>query len=588
MTVGASPSSVRTTPSRNDQRLLQSGATITSRRDLPPFKSVLTSLGELAVLVNENLRTRFAAVLLERDGPKRAAIFVAADVDLEQDRAYRNCWQNVVRALAAREIETGPAALRLDPELLSSIVEEAAVGDVNLQADEELHANLKRFESIVAYAVANRASDIHVRVVDRGRSQVLYRIDGDLQEPSEERFAYKNRGHFGRRELELTIAAAFNRYAKGEDASHGRFNARDDMQHALLECEVGGRKIRLRYNSVQRQYGFKAALRLLLDDQRRETFADLGFSAMQERALRDALAVKFGLILVCGPVGAGKSRTIKAMLEALPDLKQQAVYTIEDPVEYDVEGVDPIPVRRETVTRDPRAEDAFAAVRRNIVRMDLDSVSIGEIRDPESGLTARTLVDIGRRVFATLHERTVLGAFARLTGPDVRLDRHAITRPNFINLVVAQRLLPLLCTHCAQPAVDLAQNDPALREKLKAFQEATQLSAQPLRARRLGGCARCNGTGVHGRTAVAEILEPDPRVMRLLREGQDYEAIDHLRSTRSTDFGHQDTTGKTIFEHGIYKVYLGLVDLRDLEREIDTFKRYRAAMVSAASGGSQC
>jgi len=326
----------------------------------------------------------------------------------------------------------------------------------------------------------------------------------------------------------------------------------------------------------------------LLDDQPRETFADLGFSSMQERALREALAVKFGLILVCGPVGAGKSRTIKALLEALPDLKQQAVYTIEDPVEYDVEGVDPIPVRRETVTRDVHAEDAFAAVRRNIVRMDLDSVSIGEIRDPESGLTARTLVDIGRRVFATLHERTVLGAFARLTGPDVRLDRHAITRPNFINLVVAQRLLPLLCAHCAQSAVDRARSDPALREKLKVFQEATRLSAQPLRARRPGGCVRCNGTGVYGRTAVAEILEPDPIVMRLLREGQDYEAIDHLRSTRGTGLGDEDTTGKTIFEHGIYKVYAGLVDLRDLEREIDTCKRYRAAMAPTTRSGNPC
>ena len=330
---------------------------------------------------------------------------------------------------------------------------------------------------LIAHAVALRASDIHIeaspdRVIQRLRIDGLLR---DIDPPPA--------GLHDNIVSRIKIMAGLN-IAERRLPQDGRFR-----------LVVEGREIDLRISIVPTLHGESVVMRLLDRDRAPLDLAELGFGAELRRGLQRLLELPSGMILVTGPTGSGKTSTLYAALQQLND-RERKILTVEDPVEYQLPGINQIPVR-------PAIGLTFANLLRSLLRQDPDIILVGEIRDLETAEIAAQASLTGHLLLSTVHTNDAVSTIVRLV--DMGLEDYLLA--SVLRGVVAQRLVRCLCRACRQayePPPELLE-----RSGLAALGGGTSLQ-------RAVGCAQCNGTGYRGRTAIAELLVLDDAMRHLV------------------------------------------------------------------------
>jgi general secretion pathway protein E len=396
------------------------------------------------------------AFLVEK--PVERVIALGRDIDIGIDRLYgANSPVPAIDAHAAG----GESASDDDVRRLHDLAAEAPV--------------IRLVQDIIVRAVEAHASDIHVEPREDSLS-VRLRIDGMLH--TIERLPVSLRSAVTSR---IKIMARL-------DIAERRL-----PQDGRIKASVAGRAIDLRVSTMPTLHGESVVLRILDRSQVKLELATLGFGERFRSDVGRLITQPNGIILVTGPTGSGKTTTLYTALGML-NTEPSKIFTVEDPIEYQLAGINQIQVQ-------PRIGLTFATALRSILRQDPDVIMVGEIRDLETAEIAIQAALTGHLVLSTVHTNSAAATITRLL--DMGVDDYLLA--STIAGVVAQRLVRRLCDHCAEPA----ELSPLLVERLQAVSDRTQTAATTAvaaRARRKKGCPACRQTGFSGRTVVSELL----------------------------------------------------------------------------------
>ena len=343
---------------------------------------------------------------------------------------------------------------------------------------------IRLVDSMVYTAIQRRVSDIHVETQDDA-VYVKYRIDGVLHpamRPIDKQF---HSSILSRIKVMAELDIAEKRVPQD-----GRFKVR-----------MPGRTIDFRVSIMPSVHGEDAVIRILdkesISEQFRELRLDvLGFPEDELRRFRKYITEPYGMVLVTGPTGSGKTTTLYAALAEI-QTPEDKIITIEDPVEYQLKGVTQIPINE-------RKGLTFARGLRSILRHDPDKIMVGEIRDTETAQIAIQSALTGHLVFTTVHANNVIDVLGRFLNMGVEEYQFV----SALNCVLAQRLVRTICTKCRRPAAVQPQLleesgfDPALTGEYTFFEGA--------------GCIECGGTGYRGRTAICEVLDLSDTIRELI------------------------------------------------------------------------
>lgn len=423
------------------------------------------------------------------------------------------------------------------------------------------------FENALVFSLENEVSDWHIRIVKAAdKSHIAFRVDGVLNYP--DRFCASTG-------LILDMAAYIYNVL-GKAGSENSFNE-NTAQQCNIPYVINGRKITLRWASNQTSKGCKIVFRFLINDDIRSvrSLPELGFLPGQVGMLKTAIGIRGGGMLIAGVVGSGKSTTGQTLMTMQPE--GTALYSVEDPVEYDIPGVDQFSVSRPL--NDDGNTDPFLAVKRQIKRMDLNAILIGEIRDMQSAGLFRDICESGHSAIATIHAPSAIDMITlRLSSSELGVPRDVIATPGFINLLMYQALLPLNCPFCSLKGTDPKAG--VRPEYLEKIQRLFGISADKLKFRNMEGCSECRRedlpklNGIKGRTVVAEIVELDHTMLKLYRDQRNLELKNYIRSLRTSAFDDPDCTGKTVLEVAMYKVSCGEIDPFEVERKFGSLYQY--------------
>lgn len=427
------------------------------------------------------------------------------------------------------------------------------------------------FESWVNAAVRERATDIHVRVFNNV-AQVSLRVDGDL-EPLRD----GQNGIYTPLQAERAMAWAYNNASGKGSNSESQFSTTENLYCMIEPREIAGQRVALRYQSIRGWSGTKLVCRLLYVDVDKPTlsYEQLGYAKSQMQELRAASNTPSGLIIFSGVTGSGKTTSLKTFIETHPHLSVDAFYSLEDPVEYPLKGVHQIPIQRDLIDKQS-SMSKFSEVIAALMRADPGCVMMGEIRDPASAMSAQQIVETGHMACATVHAHLISGIVPRLTNDEIGMSREVLTNPNMLTLLVYQALVPKLCTNCrinGSVYSKVYSDSEHVFDLLAVAEKRFGLTRDRFFFKNPRGCGRCRGRGTSGLTVVAEVYSPDSQWLTMIRNSKDYEAVRYFRSKSDRIYDSQDMTGKTVFEHALYKSLLGLVDPRVCER-FDSFYRF--------------
>ena len=379
---------------------------------------------------------------------------------------------------------------------------------------------IKMVNHLINQAVESGASDIHIEPFE-GVLKVRYRIDGLLREidapPVRSTAAVISR---------IKIMANLN-IAERRLAQDGRFKVR-----------VRGKEIDLRISTVPTMYGESVVMRLLHRDDLALNFSALGFSPELEGKILDILAQPHGILLVTGPTGSGKSTTLYAALMHL-NTPERKILTVEDPVEYNIEGINQMQVK-------PQIGLTFANALRSIVRQDPDVIMIGEMRDEETAAIAVQSALTGHLVLSTLHTNDAAGSITRLL--DMGVEDYLLT--STVNAVLAQRLVRTLCHHCREAYTPL--DDVVSRWDLQRY-----AGDSPVTLYRAVGCEHCGHTGYSGRNAIVELLVMTDQIKKLILKHSDAGKISRVAA---------ESGMHTLLDDGLRKAVAGKTTIEEVRR----------------------
>ncbi|MEZ5574772.1 MAG: type II secretion system ATPase GspE [Candidatus Competibacteraceae bacterium] len=411
---------------------------------------------------------------------------------------------------------------------MGQIVDSIGLAD-NL-TDEEQIQHLKDLASeapvirlvnlMTARAVESRASDIHIEPFEN-RLKIRYRVDGVLREvespPSRLSAAVISR---------IKIMAKLN------------IAERRLPQDGRIQLRAQGKEIDLRVSTVPTLWGESVVMRILDKASVVLDFAKLGFSPRTLKRFLDVLHLPHGIILVTGPTGSGKTTTLYTALQTI-NTPERKILTVEDPVEYQLEGVNQIQVKAQINL-------TFANALRAIVRQDPDVIMIGEMRDVETAGIAVQSALTGHLVLSTLHTNDAAGSITRLL--DMGVEDYLLT--STINGILAQRLVRLLCTQCRQPYPALPELADELR--LHRFSDTRDITLY-----KSVGCEQCGGTGYRGRAAIMEFLVMSDPLRRMVLKHADAGELQAAAQKEGMD---------TMYEDGLRKAVAGLTTIEEVLR----------------------
>jgi type IV pilus assembly protein PilB len=479
------------------------------------------------MLLPDALARRYRAIPIgERDGKLLVAMSDPANVyALDDIRTITNRDVQPVVATAA-DVEQAIqkfAGMDGQVEALASQASEQLEGD-----DEQIEAALeeapivKLVQAIMTQAVGDRASDVHIEPSERD-VRVRFRVDGVLHD-----VMHSPKNIQGGLISRLKVMADLN-IAEKRVPQDGRISMR-----------VGGRTLDLRVATLPTVYGEKIVIRVLDKSQALLRLEDLGFSDDSFKRFSASFSKPYGAILVTGPTGSGKSTTMYATLNILNE-EDRNIITVEDPVEYRLDGVNQMQVN-------PKAGLTFASALRSILRADPDIVLIGEIRDKETATIAIEAALTGHLVLSSLHTNDAASAISRL----VEMEVETFLVASAIDCVVAQRLFRVLCERCKEAY------KPEHAE-LVAAGYPEWLIPEIDTLFRPTGCSACSTTGYRGRAGLYEVMPMTEEIQRLT---VDRASADELRKT-AIEQGMM-----TLRDDGLEKARMGRTSIGEIARVV--------------------
>lgn len=392
--------------------------------------------------------------------------------------------QNLKTMLVTRGRKIGKV-FKATPELVSILIANAlAEGEREKAKQEEKETfsqQQQRLRMLIQEAVEADVSDVHIEVrADVARMR--FRKYGEM---------YLHAEWFPRLGREIA-SVAFN---KETDHATAHFNPLIP-QDASMPLEVGNRVVRLRLASMPAHGGFDVVMRILGtgDQAKKITLEELGYTPEQVYIIRRAVQMPHGAVLLSGPTGSGKTTTLAACMQMVRDTRK--VYTIEDPVEKVVPTVTQVSVNTD---KDDRS---FASFGKAALRMDPDYIVLGEMRDEDTANVMIRAAITGHLVFSTIHTNSAPGIITRMV--DMGISQVMLADSNVLVCLIFQRLVPILCENCKVPLTEAPQHvDNLHRWQLVFGDDFTNIHA------RGEECKTCHGTGVGGRTVVAEVVWVD-------------------------------------------------------------------------------
>jgi len=338
---------------------------------------------------------------------------------------------------------------------------------------------VRALDLLVEEAIKNRASDIHIEPMEK-KVRVRFRIDGVLHEV----VSLPSSAH----------APLLSRLKVSSNVDIGDHRPQDGQ----FSVNAKGRDVDIRVATISTAYGEMGTLRILDKSFALRKLSEIGFLTESLSLYEEMIRSPFGMILVSGPTGSGKTTTLYASINSL-DRKARNIITIEDPVEYHLEGINQIQVN-------PRANLTFSSGLRSIMRHDPDVILVGEIRDADTANIAVQAANTGHLVLASVHANDTTGVLLRL----VDLGVEPFLAASALVGIVAQRMVRRVCRNCAHKAPVPVAEEQAYYEELGEERKEFLYGA---------GCNKCSGTGYQGRIAVFEILRLSEEIRRLLSTG---------------------------------------------------------------------
>ena len=384
---------------------------------------------------------------------------------------------------------------------------------------------IRLVDTTIYSAIQRRASDIHIETQDDA-VHVKYRIDGVLQpamRPIDKRF-------------HSTIISRVKVMAELDIAE------KRVPQDGRFKLRMPGKTIDFRVSIMPSVHGEDAVIRILDKESISEQFHELrldilGFPDDELRRFRKYIAEPYGMVLVTGPTGSGKTTTLYAALSEIKSIEDKII-TIEDPVEYQLRGITQIPINEKKGL-------TFARGLRSILRHDPDKIMVGEIRDAETAQIAINSALTGHLVFTTVHANNVLDVLGRFLNMGVEAYQFV----SALNCVLAQRLVRNICVHCKRPQrvtramLEESALDPALEHSGLFFEGA--------------GCIECGGTGYRGRTAICELLDLTDSIRELILG---------RRPTSEIKKAARDEGMRFLRESAVEVVLKGVTTLREINK----------------------
>jgi type IV pilus assembly protein PilB len=428
-------------------------------------------------------------------------VAVAAEEDIEALIGRLNTLQSAVTEATIEEEEE-------EQQL-------AEVSDMQVSAEDA--PVIKLVYSILGQAVGEGASDIHFEPSE-DEMRVRFRVDGVLREAA----------HVPKRMVNAVVSRV-------KIMSDLNIAEKRVPQDGRVSVSIEDRRVDLRITTLPTQRGEGATIRILDKDNAQRSLDELGMDGSARERFENAFGQAYGAVLVTGPTGSGKSTTLYAALQDLNDVEKKII-TIEDPVEYQLGGINQINVNR-------KAGLDFATGLRSILRADPDIVMVGEIRDGETARIAIEAALTGHMMLSTLHTNDAPGAITRLT----KMGIEAFLIASAVDCVVAQRLARKLCTHCKRRTVIPVQ----------ALTEAGLRAALDLEAYEPVGCARCNQSGYKGRVGLYSVMTMSERVKEMAVAQQPEAEIAAVARGEGMF---------TLREDGVGKIQAGLTSLEEVLR----------------------
>ena len=408
------------------------------------------------------------------------------------------------------------------------LLKEEENGDESLTVERltsDISPVIRLVDSTIYTAIQRRASDIHIETRDDA-VHVKYRIDGVLQ-PAMRPIAKQFHSSIISR---IKVMAELD-IAEKRVPQDGRFRLR-----------MPGKTIDFRVSIMPSVHGEDAVIRILDKQSLSEQFTELrldilGFPDAELKRFRKYIAEPYGMVLVTGPTGSGKTTTLYAALSEIKSVEDKII-TIEDPVEYQLSGITQIPINEKKGL-------TFARGLRSILRHDPDKIMVGEIRDAETAQIAINSALTGHLVFTTVHANNVLDVLGRFLNMGVEAYQFV----SALNCVLAQRLVRTICHHCRRPVkvsralLEESALDPVL-EHMNTFYEGI-------------GCIECGGTGYKGRTAICELLDLSDRIREMILE---------KRPTSEIKKVARDEGMRFLRESAVERVMEGVTTLREINK----------------------
>ena len=426
-----------------------------------------------------------------------------------------------IEAAIKRQYGNGSDALTEIALNYRSGEEEVDADDIQHLRDLASEAPIIRMVNlIIGRALQVNASDVHIEPFG-ARLKTRYRVDGVLREvdapPVRSAAALISR---------IKVMANLN------------IAERRRPQDGRIKLRIEGHEIDMRISSVPTLHGESVVMRILDKGTLELNFHTLGFDGHLRDAIDELLSRPQGIVLVTGPTGSGKTTTLYAALHEL-NTPDQKILTVEDPVEYELEGINQIQVK-------PEIGLSFANALRSILRQDPDVIMVGEMRDLETGKIAVQSALTGHKVFSTLHTNDAASSVTRLL--DMGIEDYLVT--STLNAVVAQRLVRTLCSACKQPYEVL----PELAAELEL--ERYVETGEP-RLFRAVGCAECDHNGFRGRTTIVELMLLNDAIRRAILSKADSNEVRRAARESGTE---------SMRAHGIRKALAGQTTLEEVER----------------------
>ena len=393
-----------------------------------------------------------------------------------------------------------------------------SIDDTNLDTPAEDEASIIRFvNQVLRDAIELRASDIHLEPFE-DEFRIRYRIDGVLQD--------------------IPVPAQLKRFqpaivSRVKILSHLNIAEKRLPQDGRIKIRIEDSEVDIRVSVIPMLHGEAVVMRLLRQNATLRGMKELDMDRRELECFQRVLNLPHGIILVTGPTGSGKTSTLYTALNEINDAVRKII-TIEDPVEYQLKGVNQIQVSE-------KAGLTFARGLRSILRHDPDVILIGEIRDPETAQIAVQASLTGHLVFSTLHTNDAPGALTRLV--DMGVEPYLVA--SSLEAVLAQRLVRVLCNHCRQP-----DNSPAA----KAFKTQVGIPANTTIYRSVG-CRECRNTGFYGRHAIFEWMDSDNEIRQLILKNA---SADQIRDAA------RRVGMRTLAEDGWRLVRLGITTVEEV------------------------